>query len=292
MTRYLDIFTEAFVGYWRWLGTELVTPSWDNYVLLLLAVSLAAFAAEQLVPWRREQGRLRKDFWLDAFYMAFNFFLFSALGYAAISEVFVVAFSDLLRSTLGWENLVAIRLGALPVVAQLAIFFVVRDFLHWLIHRVLHRVPALWQFHKVHHSVEQMGFAAHLRFHPVETIVYRTLEYFPMAMLGFGITDFFIVHAIALTIGHVNHSNIAPPLGALRYVLNSPQMHIWHHARAQPGQYGCNFGLSLSVWDWIFGTAYWPHDGRDEPLGFDGDGSFPTGFGGQLIAGFRRERSS
>ena len=291
MTRYLDIFTDALVGYWTWLGSQFVTPSWDNYVLLLLGVSLAAFAVEQLVPWRREQRRLRKDFWLDAFYMVFNFFLFSALGYAAISEVFVVAFSDLLRSTLGWDNLIAIRIGSLPVVAQLAIFFVVRDFLHWTIHRVLHRVPALWQFHKVHHSVEQMGFAAHLRFHPVETIVYRTLEYLPMAMLGFGITDFFIVHAIALTIGHVNHSNVAPPLGPLRYVLNSPQMHIWHHARAQPGSHGCNFGLSLSIWDWLFGTAHWPHDGRDEPLGFDGDEEFPTGFTGQLAAGFRRTRS-
>ncbi len=30
-------------------------------------------------------------------------------------------------------------------------------------HLLGHKVPILWEFHKVHHSVEQMGFAAHLR---------------------------------------------------------------------------------------------------------------------------------
>ena len=285
MTHYPQRFAETFVGYWRWLGDAVLHPGWGNYVTLLVGVSLAVFAVEQLAPWRRSQARVRKDFWLDAFYMFFNFFLFSALGYAALSDVVVVALNDLLRATLGWENLVAVQLEGLPLVAQLAIFFVVRDFLHWNIHRVLHRVPRLWEFHKVHHSVAEMGFAAHLRYHPAETIVYRTLEYLPMAMLGFGLTDFFIVHAVALTIGHLNHANVALPLGPLRYVFNSPQMHIWHHARAQPGPHGCNFGISLSLWDWVFRTSYWPHDGRDEPLGFERDAEFPAGFGGQLRHG-------
>ena len=285
MNSYTEVFAESFAGYWRWLADAIMHPGWGNYITLLGVVSLVAFAAEQVAPWRKEQLRLRKDFWLDAFYMLFNFVLFSALGYAALSEVVVVALNDLLRATFGWENLVALKLGSLPVVAQLALFFVIRDFLHWNIHRLLHRVPRLWEFHKVHHSVEEMGFAAHLRYHPAETILYRTLEYLPMALMGFGITDFFIVHAIALSIGHMNHANFAPPLGPLRYVFNSPQMHIWHHAKAQPGPTGCNYGISLSLWDWLFRTSYWPSDGRDEPLGFDGSEEFPTGFGGQLRHG-------
>lgn len=286
MSRYLEVFSDAFVGYARWLGESIRAPGWDNYVTILLLVSLIAFIAEQVRPWRRTQGRIRKDFGLDAFYVLFNFFLFSLLGYSALSEVVALAFNDALEAIFGWENLVAIKLGTLPVIAQLLIFFVLRDFVHWNIHRLLHRVPRLWEFHKVHHSVREMGFAAHLRYHWMETLVYRTLEYIPMAMLGFGITDFFIVHTIALSLGHLNHSNVAPPYGPLRYLLNSPQMHIWHHAKAQPGTTGCNFGLSLSVWDWLFRTAYWPHDGRDEDLGFDGVDEYPKGFFGQVLSGF------
>ena len=46
----------------------------------------------------------------------------------------------------------------------------------------------------MHHSVEEMGFAAHLRYHWMENIVYRTLEYIPLALLGIGLYDFFIIH--------------------------------------------------------------------------------------------------
>jgi AraC-like DNA-binding protein len=60
------------------------------------------------------------------------------------------------------------------------LLFLVRDFVQWNVHRLLHRAPRLWEFHKVHHSVQQMGFAAHLRYHFMENIVYRTLEYIPL----------------------------------------------------------------------------------------------------------------
>ncbi|MEL7121569.1 MAG: sterol desaturase family protein, partial [Bacteroidota bacterium] len=61
----------------------------------------------------------------------------------------------------------------------------------------------------VNHSVAEMGFAAHLRYHWMENIVYRTLEYIPLALLGIGLYDFFIIHLFTLTVGHYNHSNIS-----------------------------------------------------------------------------------
>ena len=36
-------------------------------------------------------------------------------------------------------------------------------------------------------------------------------------------------------------------------------------------KYGVNYGLTLSVWDYLFGTNHIPEDGRDIELGFDGD---------------------
>jgi sterol desaturase/sphingolipid hydroxylase (fatty acid hydroxylase superfamily) len=148
-------------------------------------------------------------------------------------------------------------------------------------------VPWLWEFHKVHHSVEEMGFAAHLRFHWMETIVYKTIQYIPLAMIGFGLTDFFIIHIIAVAIGHLNHSNLHITWGPLKFVLNSPAMHIWHHAKELPsGKYGVNYGLSLSLWDYLFGTAWIPKNGRDITLGFEKIESFPKTFFRQILYPF------
>jgi sterol desaturase/sphingolipid hydroxylase (fatty acid hydroxylase superfamily) len=134
-----------------------------------------------------------------------------------------------------------------------------------------------------------MGFAAHLRFHFGETVVYRAIEYIPLAMIGFGLTDFFAVHAFTLAAGHFNHSNVRLPLGPLRYLLNNPQMHIWHHMKSfPPGTTGVNFGLTLSLWDYLFGTAHVPGDGRDIELGFEDVERYPRRFATQLVAPFRR----
>ena len=106
-------------------------------------------------------------------------------------------------------------------------------------------------------------------------------------MIGFGIDDFFIVYIASLAIGHFNHSNITVPLGPLKYILNNPQMHIWHHAKAWPEgyRYGINFGLSLSLWDYLFKTASIPHNGRDIELGFPGSEQFPKTFIAQNLHG-------
>ncbi len=293
MDHYWDIFLNGYSGYARYLWGEMTHLHPKSYLLWLVGVSVFFLVIEWAKPWREDQPKFRKDFWLDAFYMFFNFFLFSLIIYNAASDVVVTAFNDLL-ATVGVRNLVALEVGSWPVWAQLLALFVVRDFIHWNTHQLLHRIPFLWQFHKVHHSVQQMGFAAHLRYHWMETVVYRTLEYLPLAMIGFGIDDFFIVHIFTLAVGHFNHSNVRVPLGPLKYVFNNPQMHIWHHAKALPEDrpHGMNFGLTLSLWDYLFGTACVPSDGRDIELGFEGDEEFPTTFLGQVRVGLSpRSRS-
>ena len=286
---YWDVFVEAFQGYAHYVRHDLLHPHKGNYIYWLLGISLAVYALELLRPWRRNQARIRRDFWQDAFYMFFNFFIFSLVGYHAVSQVVVEAFQHLL-GTVGITNLVAVRVDAAPVWMQLLTLFVLRDVVQYFVHRLLHRVPWLWEVHKVHHSVREMGFAAHLRFHPLETAVYRTLEYLPLALIGFGIDDFLIVHLTALTIGHLNHANFVLPMGPLKYVFNNAPMHIWHHAAELPADkpYGINFGISLSVWDYLFGTARIPHDGRDIPLGFPDLPDFPDSFTGHLAHPFRR----
>jgi sterol desaturase/sphingolipid hydroxylase (fatty acid hydroxylase superfamily) len=282
MDQYIQAFLNGYAGYFNYLKEEVLHLSWHNYFYWLVGLSLVVWSLEILFPWRKNQGAIRHDFWLDAFYMFFNFFLFSLVAYNAVSSVVVVALNDLLAQ-FGITNLVAIRVADLPVWAQLALLFVIRDFIQWNVHRLLHRVPWLWEFHKVHHSIEEMGFAGHLRYHWMETVVYRTIEYIPLAMIGFGIDDFFVVHIFALTIGHLNHANIYLPLGPLKYVLNSPQMHLWHHAEELPeGTHGVNFGISLSLWDYLFGKAYIPSEDSGIRLGFQGMAHFPKTFWSQV----------
>jgi sterol desaturase/sphingolipid hydroxylase (fatty acid hydroxylase superfamily) len=290
MEKYYQIFVDNFKGYAQYLANEVISPHWSCYFYWLIAISIAVYLLELAFPWRKNQDKIREDFWLDTFYMFFNFFLFGLIGYAALSSVVAEAFNDFLAGTFGIRNLVAINVAALPHWVQLLILFVVRDFVQWNTHRLLHWSPVLWEFHKVHHSVREMGFAAHLRYHFMETIVYRSIEYLPLAMIGFGIQDFIVVHLFTIVVGHLNHANVYLPLGPLKYVFNNPQMHIWHHSKELPkGSHGVNYGLTLSVWDYIFGTAWIPRDGRDIKLGFEEVDEYPHGFFSQMLQPFRRK---
>ncbi len=332
---YGKLFVEKWTGNKDWLWGEVTFANgagWHNYYLWLGMVSVFFFVVEIIRPWRKDQPVFRKDFWLDFFYMYFNFFLFGLIVYNAASEVVVKGLNDGLIYLTGFNFQDHNPIKNLPFWAILVVGFVIRDFTQWWIHRLLHRVNWLWEFHKVHHSVEQMGFAAHLRYHWMENVVYRTLEYLPLALLGIGLHDFFIIHIFALALGHYNHSNLSvhwrmqgfvfgtllgmfvafTAMGGwwndwrawavvaaftaaftlflgrfLKYVFNGPANHIWHHAHnlPEPRRYGVNFALSLSCWDYLFGTIYIPKDGRNIRLGFRGLSSFSGNFFSQSIQG-------
>ena len=291
---YIIEFFNACVGYAWWFWGQITFQTsdglWSNYFYFLLIVSGVFFGLEIVAPWRKEQPRFRKDFWLDFFYMFFNFFLFSIIAFAGLSRVGVLFFEDLL-AWVGLSNPVIVHVEAWPGWAQLLTLFVIKDFIEWWIHRLLHRSSRLWEFHKVHHSVEQMGFAAHLRYHWMENVLYKTIEYIPLAMIGFSLTDFFLAHMVAIAIGHWNHSNFHINIGPLKYIFNNAAMHIWHHAYDIPKdrKYGVNFGISLSIWDYIFGTNYIPHSGRDIRLGFPEVEKFPKTFVKQNLHGFGKK---
>ena len=170
---YWDLFIGGYKGYASYLYQEVTSPGWNNYFYWLLLVSGFFFALELLTPWRKEQGLFRKDFWLDAFYMFFNFFLFSLIIYNAASDVVVHFFENTFLSVSGISLKALNPMSGWPAWAILLTGFFVRDFVQWWVHRLLHKSSFLWEFHKVHHSVEQMGFAAHLRYHWVENVVYR-----------------------------------------------------------------------------------------------------------------------
>ncbi|MFB9051513.1 sterol desaturase family protein [Formosa undariae] len=294
MEKYIDIIQNSYSGYWRYLKHELISVNhWDNYFYGLIIISLVVWGLEIAFPWRKNQSIFRKDFWLDTFYMFFNFFLLNLIVLIALSNTLAELFNDLLSVFgLTLNNFQLLQINELPKAVGLFIFFIVSDFVQWNTHRLLHHVPMLWNFHKVHHSVKEMGFAAHLRYHWMEPVVYKSLLYIPIAIIGgFDAQDVAFVHFFSIAIGHLNHANLGWNYGPLKYILNNPKMHIWHHAKDLPptSKYGANYGITLSIWDYLFKTDYIPHSGRDIELGFHGDEHFPKDFINQELYPLKKQ---
>lgn len=291
---FLSIVVDSYESTWKYLKYTVSTPFPEkgvNMFYFLIVASLFVWGLEYLMPWRKKQSMIRKDFWLDGFYMFFNFYIFSLLLSVALSNVSYAALMSLLKP-LGYAGDHLIDLSILHWGWQLILFFTIADFVQWCVHNMLHRVPFLWKFHKLHHSVKEMGFAAHLRYHFLETFVYQSIKYISLSMIfGFALEYAFIVYTFTVLIGHLNHANINWDYGPLKYILNNPKMHIWHHAKELPGSHpkGMNFGISLSIWDYLFGTHYIPYDGRDIELGFPNDENYPEGFVGQVVKPFKPE---
>ena len=284
------VFVDSFWDTFNWTINSIVfqVPWYTNYFWGLIFISLSVWGLEILFPWRKEQKLFRKDFGLDVFYMFFNFFLFS---------IAISGFYDLLQyffNAIGVskKSIALLNLSELPTLIQLVVFFVVLDFVQWVTHILLHKIPLLWQFHKIHHSVKEMGFAAHLRYHWIENILYKPLKTFGVMLLGgFEPEQAYIVHFIAITIGHLNHANIKLSWGPLKYVLNNPIMHLYHHAYVLPkGKVGVNFGISLSLWDYLFKTHHVPNSDGSIALGFPGDEKLPKTFLKQMIYGFKSKQ--
>lgn len=284
---YLEAFKNSFLGTLRWTWKSICFEvDWSqNYFWGLILISLLVWGLEIAFPWRKNQSIFRKDFWLDAFYMFFNFFIF-AIVISGVYKILELFFNDIGIST---TSLALLNLEILAPWLQLAIFFVLLDFVQWFTHTLLHRYEFLWRFHQVHHSVKEMGFAAHLRYHWMENILYKPLKTFAVMIIGgFEPEQAFIVHFIAITVGHFNHSNIKITWGPLKYILNNPVMHLYHHAYSLPSDRsrGVNFGISLSLWDYIFKTSYIPEDSGQIELGYEGDKEMPKNFLKQLTFGF------
>ena len=287
---YIQLFIDAFLGTvkWTWRSIIFDVPWQRNYFWGLIVISIAVFALEIMFPWRKEQKIFRKDFWLDGFYMFFNFFIFTVFisgFYKCISKFS----TDVL--TLKMTSLSIIDLSDFQPVVQLLLFFVVLDFVQWFTHTLLHRYDSLWKFHKVHHSVKEMGFAAHLRYHWMENILYKPLKVLALMLLGgFQPEQAYVVHFLAIAIGHLNHANLKLDYGPLKYILNNPIMHLYHHAYSLPESFknGANFAISLSLWDFIFKTNYVPKPDKNLRLGYNDDAKMPKSFWGQLSYGFRK----
>lgn len=254
------------------------------YPAFLLAVSALVMFAERLWPWRRDQKQLRPTLWSDAVHLVFNGH-FLGLILFGIASFHLLPHVDRWLAAQGWTDAIHRNAAAdWPVWVQIPVALLAIDFVQWGVHNLLHRVPFLWKFHETHHSVQdgEMDWIVSFRFQWTEVVVYRVVQYLPLAWFGFGEVAIMVHATFGTLIGHLNHSNLDLGRGRWRYILNSPRMHIWHHDYDRGGGDTVNFGIIFSIWDWLFGTAYMP-DHQPRKLGYPGVEAHPTDFFSQAV---------
>lgn len=150
------------------------------------------------------------------------------------------------------------------------LFLVLSDFSRFLLHYTLHKIPFLWEFHKVHHAAEVMTPLTLYRVHPIEFFLFRlrSLLVFGLVTGSFffwfrtGIEPFSIlkIHAgifiFNLVGANLRHSHIPISFGnTLERIFISPAQHQIHHS-VNVKHYNKNFGSIFAIWDYLFGSLF------------------------------------
>ena len=182
------------------------------------------------------------------------------LALGAVNSVLVaVVFAGLWVAAAGWAEARGwglLRLADLPGWLHAVGAVLLLDAWTYAWHRMNHRVPFLWRFHRVHHSDNQMDVTTASRFHTGE-IVLSSLLRVPL-ILALGVTAWQLVlyETLMFAVVQLHHANVAFPArveAVLNKVIVTPAMHKVHHSRWQP-ETDSNYSAFLSVWDRLFGS--------------------------------------
>ena len=176
-------------------------------------------------------------------------------------------------------------LAQLPLWLQAGIFLIGSDFMMYWIHRAFHR-GALWKYHAVHHSSEELDWISAARFHPVNIFLGSVAS--DVVLLLAGISPNVLVFLGPFTIAHSAfvHANLNWTLGPFKYVIAGPVFHRWHHTAAERGGER-NFASTFPWIDLVFGTFYMPKRKLPDAYGI-ADRKFPPGFGAQMLYPFKQ----
>ncbi len=206
------------------------------------------------------------------------YFITNSILYASILVPFLGIGVYVSKATVSvfawlWSPVAIVSLSAVSATILVTLLMaLVADFGTFLGHYIMHKVPFLWEFHKVHHSAEVMTPMTVYRMHPVDDI-------FTIALGGIltGVVDgairFFITPAPSqyvlcglsmvtflfyLSGYNLRHSHTWLSYGPrLSKVLISPAQHQIHHSSAKR-HWDKNFGFIFAIWDWMFGSLYVP----------------------------------
>jgi sterol desaturase/sphingolipid hydroxylase (fatty acid hydroxylase superfamily) len=154
------------------------------------------------------------------------------------------------------QNWGILRSFELPVLLGTALSVIVLDFVIYGQHRMLHKFPFLWRFHRLHHADPEFDVSTALRFHPAEIVLSLLVKFLSIAILGISVESVIIFEISLNAMATFNHANFKLPQKLdqlIRMLIVTPEMHRIHHSIIYGDQHS-NFGFNLSLWDRIFRT--------------------------------------
>ncbi len=263
---------------------EIATEIEGQARLIAFAAAFAVFAAAETLAPRRARIATRRERWLTnaGLLVAGTALLRFAFPILAVGLAAVV-------SQNGWGVL---GLVDLPFWLEAVIAVVALDFLIFLQHVLMHRVPVLWAMHKVHHADRDFDVTTALRFHPFEIAFSMLYKFLCILALGPSAVAVLIFEILLNAMAMFNHANWKLPAEVdrrLRRVIVTPDMHRVHHS-IRPEETNRNFGFCLSLWDRWCGVYKAQPDGGHEAMtiGLAGrQDAGPSRIGWSLAAPFR-----
>jgi len=212
----------------------------------------------------------------DVGFLLLNVLAFGMLfGWAVISSRFIShAVSGALADIFGVLPKTGLNEFTSKLIVTVALFLAY-ELAYWIDHYLSHRIPLLWEFHKVHHTAEVLSPLTVFRVHPVDSVVFYNILGIFLGVTGgalsylqlgspfaVGSTNAILLAFVFVTV-HLQHSHVwIAATGPLGRVILSPAHHQIHHSD-NPIHFDKNFGSCLSVWDWLFGTLHLPERKRE-----------------------------
>ena len=252
----------------------------DWFLLNLLAFAAIFVPLERAFPLRHGQRVLRAGWTTDLAYFFVNHVGVQLLTFLSLWPATRLAALTALAP-------VAAAVSSQPVWLQVVELMVLADLVQYAVHRAFHRVPALWRFHAIHHSIREMDWLAGSRLHVLDIVVTRALVVLPAFVLGFAEPALYIWLVIIAMQSVTNHLNLRFRLRWIEHLVVTPRFHYWHHA-VQPVDR--NFAVHFPWIDRLFGTHYLPEGPWPDELGIAGH-PVPPAFAAQVTWPFRRAGS-
>jgi sterol desaturase/sphingolipid hydroxylase (fatty acid hydroxylase superfamily) len=233
-------------------------------------LALVFIPMEKVFPAKKEQKVFRRHWLLDLCYFLGQYLLWNGLVLWILSHFSFWLDGIVPASFRGKVNSQPVWLQALEVL-------VFSDLLIYWGHRIQHKVDFLWRFHKVHHSAEHMDWLAAHREHPLDSIYTIGIINLPAFIMGFQLETLAAIVAFRGIWAIYIHSNVRLPLGPLKLLIGSPELHHWHHDIERDAG---NYANISPLMDKLFGTYTCPPH-EPEQVGIKED--FPKNYMGQLV---------
>src|ERR1700754_5104914 len=215
-------------------------------ILVLWVIMIITW--ERISPYRKGLKFFREGFWIDL------------VWYTLIQSYFlkIFIFDYLIAPVQHHFNWSAIQfVKDWPIAVQVLFFLVTHDLYIYLFHRLQHASKILWRTHEAHHSGKEVDFLAGSRSHAIEIIINQTIEFAPIIILGAHPEVIPIKALLDAMFGMFIHANVNVKLGRLKYIFNSPELHLWQHANYRE-VFHANFSTKYAVWIYLFGTVSAP----------------------------------